>query len=327
MSRAVVRVVVPRVLVLLGATLACGERAAPREIATLAAPSYDDAFWDVWHDGKAELAAYDLTTPRYGELRHGVAVTVFVTEDFADGPRVKADPGKHPAHQVFPVMKLNLMKDFPTGIYDYNVMTSAFVALAPVHGRPAGFATKVAFSAQEWCGMTYHQVGFDRHIVRSSSHSYFDGEADKNEELAYPDTGMASEALYAWARGFAAPALQPGESRQVRLLRALETVRLRHQPLLWERATLARLPDRATIDVRGVSYEVDVMTAEIEGGDTTTFYVEAAPPRRIVKWLRTNGEVAELVKSDRLAYWQLNGVGKEMFLENLGLAARPPLTP
>lgn len=310
----------------IAALVACS-REPPTEIATLAAPTYDEAFWSVWHDGRAELAGYDLVTPRYDELRHGVAVTIFVTEDFADGPRVKADPGKHPDHQVFPVLKLNLMKDFPTGIYDYNVMTSAFIALAPVHERPAGFATKVAFSAQEWCGMTYQQVAFDRHIIRSSAHSYFDGEADKNETIAYPDTGMAAEALYAWARGFAAPALQPGESRQVRLLRALETVRLRHQPLIWERATLARLPDRATVEVRGTSYEVDVMTAEIEAGDTMTFYVETAPARRIVKWMRSNGEVAELVKSERLAYWELNGAGKESYLEKLGLAARPPLTP
>ncbi|MEZ0311582.1 MAG: hypothetical protein ACAI38_07400 [Myxococcota bacterium] len=312
---------------LLATAAACSGREPPSEIATLQAPVYDDAFAQVWRDGRAELAGYDLVTPRYDELRHGVAVTIFVTEDFADGPRVKADPGKHPEHQVFPVLKLNLMKDFSTGIYDYNLMTSAFIALAPVHERPAGFATKVAFSAQEWCGMTYQQVAFDRHAVRSSSHSYFDGEADKNETLAYPDTGMASEALYAWARGLAAPVLGPGESRQVRLLRGLETVRLRHQPLVWERATLSRLPDKATIEVRGTSYEVDVLTAHVEGGDTTTFYVETAPARRIVKWLRSNGEVAELVKSDRLTYWELNGAGKESYLERLGLTPRRPLTP
>ncbi len=312
---------------LLAATAACVAREPPTAVASLAAPVYDDAFWEVWHDGRAELSGYDLVTPRYDELRHGVAVTIFVTEDFADGPRVKADPGKHPDHQVFPVLKLNLMKDFPTGIYDYNLMTSAFIALAPMHERPAGFATKVAFSAQEWCGMTYHQVAFDGQSVRSSAHSYFDGEADRDETLAYPESGIASESLYAWARGFAAPMLAPGESRQVRLLRGLETVRLRHQPLVWEKATLVRLPDKATIEVRGTPYEVEVLTAEIEGGDTTTFYVETAPARRIVKWQRTNGEVAELLKTERLAYWELNGAGKESFLSKLGLTPRPPLTP
>jgi hypothetical protein len=35
-------------------------------------------FWQRWGDGRAELAGYDLTTPRYGALRKGVAVTIFV---------------------------------------------------------------------------------------------------------------------------------------------------------------------------------------------------------------------------------------------------------
>ena len=94
-------------------------------------------FWDVWGDGKAELAAYDLTYPRYGESREGVAVTIFVTETFSDSMRVKADPGLHPKSDEFPVMKLNLVEDFPTGIYDYNLMTSASAQKAfDVHSEP-----------------------------------------------------------------------------------------------------------------------------------------------------------------------------------------------
>ena len=79
---------------------------------------------------------YDLVFPRYGQPRHGVAVTIFVTETFSNTLRVKADPGKHPSSDRFPVMKLNLVEDFQTGIYDYNLMTSTFVALAPVNERP-----------------------------------------------------------------------------------------------------------------------------------------------------------------------------------------------
>src|SRR5207249_3206702 len=83
-------------------------------------------FWSTWGDGKAELDGYALTQPRYGELRAGTAVLIFVTEDFSDSARVKADPGKHPASDVYPVLKLNFVRDFQTGIYDYNVMTSTF---------------------------------------------------------------------------------------------------------------------------------------------------------------------------------------------------------
>ena len=87
-------------------------------------------FWKHWGDGRAELNGYRLVQPRYGSPRAGTAVYVFVTEDFSDALRVKADPGKHSAGDVFPVMKLNAVRDFQTGIYDYNVMTSTFLRIA-----------------------------------------------------------------------------------------------------------------------------------------------------------------------------------------------------
>ena len=72
-----------------------------------AAPAPAQDFWAHWGDGKAELNGYALLQPRYGAVRAGTAVHVFVTEDFSDSLRVKADPGKHPASDVYPVMKLN----------------------------------------------------------------------------------------------------------------------------------------------------------------------------------------------------------------------------
>src|SRR6476469_9637897 len=90
---------------------------------------FGDEFWKHWGDGKGELAGYDLTIPRYGQIRKGVAITVFVTETFSNSLRVKSDPGRHPKSDEFPVMKLNLVEDFATGIYDYNLLTSSFVAL------------------------------------------------------------------------------------------------------------------------------------------------------------------------------------------------------
>src|SRR5690349_24451557 len=44
------------------------------------APEFDAAFWKQWGDGQAELSGYDLTFPRYGHLRRGVAATIFVPE-------------------------------------------------------------------------------------------------------------------------------------------------------------------------------------------------------------------------------------------------------
>ncbi|MDX1584656.1 MAG: hypothetical protein R3338_13750, partial [Thermoanaerobaculia bacterium] len=88
---------------------------APVEPAGL---SFGEEFWSHWGDGKAELSGYDLDFPRYGEMRDGVAVLIFVTEPFTIEPRVKADGPNARTSTVFQVMKLNLVRDFPTGIYD-----------------------------------------------------------------------------------------------------------------------------------------------------------------------------------------------------------------
>jgi hypothetical protein len=290
---------------------------------------FGDAFWKRWGDGQAEIAAYDLTFPRYGEPRPGVAIAIFVTETFSDAERVKADPGRHPKSDEIPVMKLNLVEDFATGIYDYNLMTSTFVALVPFHGRPAGSPVKVSFSSQEWCGNAYQQILLDDRTLRSTSHSYFDGEADRAETAVYPEGAVLEDALFHWARGLAAPRLAPGESRDVALLRSTSLVRLRHLPLVWEEARLARGPSTSKMAVPAGEFDVDTYTAEVRGDAARrwTFSVEAAEPHRLVRFERDDGLRADLVRAERMAYWRMNGAKFVPELERLGLRPRPPRTP
>lgn len=290
------------------------------------APQFDAAFWSHWSDGKAELAGYDLAYPRYGERRSGVAATIFVTEPFSNSMRVKADPGKHPGPDVFPVMKLNLIKDFQTGIYDYNTMLSAFIALEPVNGRPAGAATKLSYSSQEWCGHVWHQLLFDERAIRSTLHSYFDGEADERKEVEYPLNGMSEDALPLWARGMTGPILIPGETRRVQVLTSLQNARETHTPLSWSEATLRRGRSAETLTVPGGTFEVERWSAEFEKGRLLTFYVEQIPPRRIIRWESSSGERADLLGSERLEYWKMNGREGEKELSKLGLHRRPQRT-
>jgi hypothetical protein len=289
-------------------------------------PRIDSTFWSHWGDGKAELAGYDLTYPRYGQLRSGVAVTIFVTEPFSNSLRVKADPGKHPASDQFPVMKLNLIKDFQTGIYDYNTMLSSFVTLAAVNGRPTGSAAKASYSSQEWCGHVYQQLLFDDQSIHSISHSYFDGEADQQKEIDYPPDGVTEDILLLWARGLARPVPIPGETRQVHLLTSLQRARESHTPLSWKPATLSRSRGTLNMTVPAGNFEVEVWSVEIEGGAKKTFYVEKASPHRVIRWESSDGERADLLGSDRLEYWKMNGKGGEEALKKLGLSPRPPRT-
>lgn len=132
-------------------------------------------FKDYWYAGKAEISSYTLEQARYGELRDGTAALIFVTEDFLPEIQVKADRQNE---SNIPVLKVNATKNFNTGIYPYSVMTSTFY---PVFEEK--HAIKVSQSMQEWCGHQYAQIN-NRDQFEVNSHSYFEGEADKNFKLS-----------------------------------------------------------------------------------------------------------------------------------------------
>src|SRR5436853_3101510 len=97
---------------------------------TSAAPGVEPAFGAYWHDGKAEIDGYRYSVTRYGQARRGEAVAVYVTEPFSRSKNVKVDDPSRSPGDTFDVLKLNLVRDFQTGIYDYNTMTSLFVRSA-----------------------------------------------------------------------------------------------------------------------------------------------------------------------------------------------------
>ena len=224
-------------------------------------------------------------------------------------------------------MKLNLVEDFSTGIYDYNLLTSSFVALTAVNGRPAGASTKVSFSSQEWCGGVWGQLLFDAGSARLTSHSYFDGEADQSKTVEVPADALSGDAILLWARGLAAPFVGAGERREVPLVRSIERARLDHKAVDVLRATLSREAAPAKVTVPAGTFDVERRTVEVAGGATWRIAVEAAEPHRIVEWEASDGQRAQLLGSDRLEYWKLHGAGQESYLARLGLKPRPPRTP
>ena len=277
-------------------------------------------FWPHWSDGKAEMNGYRLTQPRYGAKRAGSAVLIYVTEDFSESLRVKADPGKHPASDVYPVLKLNAVRDFQTGIYDYNVMTSVFARVDA--GWPIA---KVSFSSQEWCGHVYHHLLPRAGRAGGIFHSYFDGEADGTDDLPLPADGVMEDAVPILVRGWLGDWLPRGGSKSVPFLPSLLRSRLDHRRLAWGRATVSRAASSSRLTVPAGAFEVETWTVAEEGGRTLTFFVETAVPFRLVKWTSSDGEEGALLGSKRLAYWQMNGPGGEKSLKDLGL--RVPIYP
>ncbi len=131
-------------------------------------------FKEYWYSGEAEITSYELEQARYGELRKGEAVLIFVTEDFLPDEQVKANVS---SKENISVLKLNATKNFLTGIYPYSIMQSTFY---PLNGQE--HALKVSTSIQEWCGQVYSQIN-NRKKYQFVSHSYFQGEADQEFNL------------------------------------------------------------------------------------------------------------------------------------------------
>jgi hypothetical protein len=279
-------------LIVFAAAMAATSGAADRAVAP--------DFWKQWGDGQAELASYDLVIPRYGQARTGTAVTIFVTEPFSKLKAVKVDRVPARRQDVVPAMKLNLIKDYQTGIYDYNEMTSSFLSV------DSGTPWKVSFSRQEWCGQVYRQLLYGPSEARLTAHSYFDDEADETRSLAISANTLSEDVLLHWARGFAQPVLADGESRKVTLL-----------------TTAAGRPQLvpATAQRKGDTYSVTVGAAY-----SVAIRVENGGERRILSWETSAGEKATLIQSTRVKYWQLNTPEGVEALSKLGLRRRLPRT-
>ena len=66
-----------------------------------AAQDLSEEFKNYWYSGEAEITSYELEQARYGEIRQGKAVLVFVTENFLPNIQVKADEENPPNISVF----------------------------------------------------------------------------------------------------------------------------------------------------------------------------------------------------------------------------------
>lgn len=254
-----------------------------------------------WYAGEAEISSYKLEQARYGQMRDGNAVLVFVTEDFHPDLQVKAD--NYNTDNI-PVLKLNATKNFNTGVYPYSIMQSTFY---PVSNNK--HAIKISASIQEWCGQVYAQLN-NRTSFEIMSHSYFQSEADQNLTL---EKSITENEL--WSKLRIDPKLLPTGSLNV--LPSLEFMRLKHAKFKAYRAN-----------------------AELKDGKYTLYYPElkrtltinfdSAFPHSISGWEESypegygaNAKIlttkATKIKTLKSAYWGKNSNSDESLRETLGL--------
>ncbi|MEL6810381.1 MAG: septum formation inhibitor Maf [Bacteroidota bacterium] len=258
-----------------------------------------DEFKAYWYGGTAEITSYKLTQERYGELREGTSVNIFVTEDFLPDIQVKAD---NYSKRNIPVLKLNNTKKYLTGIYPYSVMTSTF---SPVGTND--HALKITHSMQEWCGQVYVQLNAKKDF-EIALHSYFEGEADQTTKVS--KTWLESEL---WNRVRLNPEELP--RGEFTVIPSFEFFRMSHQKIGPHIAS-GNLTKGDSLSTYTLSYSD--LKRELK------IYFSSKFPYTIERWEEThpNGLVtsAEKIKRMKTAYWSQNSNRFLNLRDSLGLS-------
>jgi hypothetical protein len=286
-------------------------------------------FLKYWKSGLAELSSYAVTVERYGEMRQGQAVLVFVYEEINADTRIKVESEKTPPAKRIPVLKLNSVLKFNTGVYDYSILTSVFAGLSGPEVQRPFQPQKVSFTSQEWCGNVFHQVIPRPKGLVSEIHSYFEAEGDAITTLPYPDAGNADHGANAsgtffyedempiLVRELVGPFAHEGAPLRMQLVPSLWERRKRHVPLAFTQAVLTKV-GAETLTPKGKSRKAVKWTLEIMGM-TVTYHVEAEAPRKLLAWENSRGEKGELIASIRNTYWEHNHNVDASLRKRLGL--------
>ncbi len=264
-----------------------------------------EEFKKYWYAGNAEITSYKLEQARYGEMREGKAVLIYVTEDFLAKEQVKAD---YQNSDNIPVLKLNATKKFNTGIYPYSIMQSTFYPVADNQ-----HAVKISSSMQEWCGHVYAQLN-NRKKYELTSHSYFQGEADQSFEL---NKDILENELWTKIR------IDPNQLPQgdLKIIPSLEYCRLKHKEI---KAYDAKATLQKDANYNTYTIEYPKLNRNISITFTASF------PYEIESWTETfksgfGSNAKELVtkatklKSIKSPYWGKNSNKDEVLRKELGL--------
>jgi hypothetical protein len=250
----------------------------------------------IWNDGKAEVSVYDARDLRYGIPRASRAVLIVVAEDLLPDRLVKADrPREVP--ETRRVLKLNHVRDIPTGVYTYQQMLSAFLAadrLDPV---------KLTMTSHEWCGNAFAEWRVDRASL--AIRSYFEEPGDLDVALSLGDA-VFYDTLPLTLRGLD---FERTRSGTIRVIGSVFSSR-----------PLPPTTEEARLEVTRLAQSPPVYRVLLRRGEQTdVFDFEAVFPHLLVRWDRADGGSLQRVLSRRFRYWEENAPGDERLLS-------PPVT-
>lgn len=269
---------------------------------------------DIWYQGKAEVSTYELIQNRYNDTHPGKMTTVFVTEDFLTDKQVKNDSGK--SANSTGVLKMNKVRRFTTGIYDYSLFTSVFTDVKKAR------TYKATTSSQDWCGHSYMQLNRAKDKYKVKLQSYFEDESvEKTTKAVVTEDDIPLLIKID-------PSRLPSGDFEV--LPSLEYTLLRHidyKPI----AATASMDTVIIEEHDGYDYVEPVHRYTVEMPSLRrklTYYYSDEPQRQITMWedehpsafdgkLRTTR--ATLLHSEWLPYWSLNNKKDSQLREQFGL--------
>jgi hypothetical protein len=265
----------------------------------------EEQFAKYWYQGKAEINVFELKQSRYGELRDGKAVMIFVTEDISRKKQVKLDdPAANPS-DAQKVMKLNMTRDFVTGVYPYHTMLSVFT---PVDDEV--YSPKITSSVTEWCGQSFTQLNYKSGGYQVKQFSYFESEGDSETKI----NAMPEDELFNRIR--LNPDLVPSGNQL--LIPSLTFQRFAHIPLK---------PENAEITKRNLgSNQAEIEVAYAGIGRRLTIRYQQFFPYEILAFqeIRTLDEQKNEVTTgtrttlEMLDYWNKNGKEFDSLRKELG---------
>ena len=273
-------------------------------------------FKDYWYSQGAEISRFTLQQSRYGEIHLGDAVLIYVTEEMNPELQVKAD---HPTKTSIPILKLNFMRKFYTGIYPYSIMTSVF---SPIDIENQPFPLKTTFSAQEWCGQVFMQMNLKGEKFHVQSRSYFESESDQNSVI---EKELTEDGLWTLIR--IAPQKLPTGS--FRLIPGSTYTRLLHKPMT-AADVVGAMDDTAGKSLEGNSLRSYSVRFPGENRILKITF-EKDFPHRIQKWEDTHSSIfgqnplttiAIRTHSIMTDYWNKHSNVDRELLQKLGLGEK-----
>ncbi len=247
----------------------------------------------LWDDGNAELCAYEVQWPRYGNVNPGRALLVLVKEPWDPVQNVKADSAKPGG---FDVMKLNHLRDVPTGVYTYHQLASVFFR------RDDASFVKLASSSAEACGLTTaHKVGAGPLEVQS----YFDGAGDRS--VPWPATALPQDALPVLLRDWVIDAVPPAELLVFPTLLDSKLAKLEPRRMRVTRR------DVGEIEVGGLRLDAIELKLVDERGWLSYVFAWLAP-HQLLELSASDGTRYRMAKCGRARYWEMHDPGGEQWL-------------